>query len=92
MNVIAVELELSADQYDLLSRLARSRQQSVSAVAQTAIVEWLEWLRRRDAEQAFIDGALTYDQAAAILGPERVEEIEYARRALAQDIARGLEL
>ncbi len=52
----------------------------------------LDLLYRQSAEQAFIDEAMPREQAIAVLGPERVEEIEYAKQALAQDIARGLDL
>lgn len=52
----------------------------------------LNHLYRQAVEQAFIDGQLSRTTAVAILGQERVEEIEYARQALAEDIARGLEL
>lgn len=50
----------------------------------------LDLLYRQAVEQAFIDETLSRDQAVAILGEERVEEIEYAKQALAQDVARGL--
>ena len=52
----------------------------------------LSLLYRQTVEQAFIDEALTHADAVAALGPERVAEIEYARQALAQDIARGWDL
>ena len=52
----------------------------------------LELLYRQAVEQAFIDGTLPREEAIAVLGRERVEEIEYAKQALAQDVARGLEL
>lgn len=92
MNAISVELKLSSEQYDRLSTVAQSRQQPLTEVARTAIVEWLEWLRRQNAERAFIDGALPPAQALEIPGVERIAEIEYARQALLQDIARGLSL
>ena len=50
----------------------------------------LGMLYRETAEQAFIDEALTRSEALAALGPQRVAEIEYAKQALAQDVARGL--
>ncbi len=49
-------------------------------------------LYRQVAEQAFIDGKLPRAEAVAVLGVERVDEIEYAKRALAEDVARGLAL
>jgi hypothetical protein len=50
----------------------------------------LNLLYRQSAEQAFIDGDLMQAEAVAALGAQRVAEIEYAKQALAQDIARGL--
>ncbi|GIV80188.1 MAG: hypothetical protein KatS3mg050_4582 [Litorilinea sp.] len=52
----------------------------------------LEILYRQAVEQAFINGEISREEAIASLGLERVEELEYAKRALAQDIARGLSL
>lgn len=52
----------------------------------------IEQLYRQAAEQAFIDETLTEDEAVAILGDRRVAEIKYAKRALAEDVARGLGL
>ncbi len=43
-------------------------------------------------EQALIDDEIKPDEAIKALGHERVEEIEYAKKALAQDIACGLGL
>ena len=47
---------------------------------------------QEEAEQAFIDGPISREEAIAVLGRERVEEIEYAKKALAEDIMQGLEL
>ena len=47
---------------------------------------------REVVEQAFIDGTISREEALAFLGEERVEEIEYARQALAEDVRRGLML
>lgn len=52
----------------------------------------LDVLYRQAMEQAFIDGAVAREEAIAVLGRERVEEIEYAKQALVQDVARGLDL
>jgi hypothetical protein len=52
----------------------------------------LNQLYRQAVEQAFIDEQLPREEAVTILGWERVEEIDYAKQALAQDIAQGLEL
>ena len=47
---------------------------------------------REVVEQAFIDSAISREKAMAMLGRERLGEIEYAKRALTEDIMRGLEL
>jgi len=52
----------------------------------------LGMLYRQSAEQAFIDEVLTRSEAIAALGTQRVAEIEYAKQALTQDVARGLGL
>lgn len=52
----------------------------------------LKTLYRRAVEQALINGEITHDEATAALGHERADEIEYAKQALAQDVARGLDL
>jgi len=49
-------------------------------------------LYRQTAEQAFIAGTLTRGEAIAALGSQRVNEVEYAKQALAQDVRRGLGL
>lgn len=89
MSIVAIDLKLPLQRYEQLANVARSRQLSVAEVAQTAVEEWLETLYRQSVEQSFIDGALAREEAIAVLGLERVEEIEHARRALAQDVARG---
>lgn len=52
----------------------------------------LRMLYRQTVEEAFIDGNLSRDDAMAALGTQRVIDIEYAKGALAQDVARGLGL
>jgi len=47
---------------------------------------------RQAAEHAFIDETLSRDEAAVILGEARLEELEYAKQALAEDVIRGLEM
>ncbi|MFO1431056.1 MAG: hypothetical protein U1F76_13075 [Candidatus Competibacteraceae bacterium] len=52
----------------------------------------LHFLYHQAVEQAYIDGNLARPDAVETLGAERVDEIDYAKKALAQDIARGLSL
>jgi hypothetical protein len=52
----------------------------------------LGMLYRQTVEEAFINENLSRDDAVAALGAQRVIDVEYAKRALAQDVARGLAL
>ena len=52
----------------------------------------LNALYQRMVEQLFIDQQLSREETVNLLGSERVAEIEYARRALTQDIMQGLRL
>ena len=75
-----------------LTFLTRQTGQDEMAILSRALHLGLELLYRQAIEQAFIDETLSRDQAATILGQERVEEIEYAKQALAQDVAEGFAL
>jgi hypothetical protein len=63
-----------------------------AAVLAHALQLGLDLLYRETAERAFINGKISADDAARVLGDERVRDIEYAKEALAQDVARGLGL
>ena len=52
----------------------------------------LNELYRQTVEQAFVDGEMARDEAVVILGLDRVQDLEYAMEALAQDVERGLGL
>ena len=43
-------------------------------------------LYRQTVEQAFIEGRMPREEALKILGHERLAEVEYAQRALVEDI------
>lgn len=85
-------METSALVIQELTFLTRQTGQDEVTLLGHALRVGLEMLYRQAVEQAYIDGTLARDDAAAILGRERVEEIEYAKQALAQDIERGLRL
>jgi len=72
-----------------LTFLTQRTGQDELALLSQALRLGLSLLYQQTAEQAFIDGALSRSEAIAVLGLERVTEIEYARQALAQDVARG---
>ena len=75
-----------------LTFLTQQTGQDEATLLTRALHLGLNLLYRQTVEQAFIDGTMTQDEAIAILGHERVEEIEYAKQALAQDVARGFDL
>jgi len=84
--------ETSPPVIEKLAFVTRQTGQDTMVLLSRALDLGLDLLYRQSAEQAFIDEAMPREQAIAVLGPERVEEIEYAKQALAQDIARGLDL
>ena len=84
--------ETSASVLNELTFLTRHTGQEEGELLTRALHLGLNLLYQQAMEQAFIDGAVTREDAIAALGHERVEELEYARQALAQDIARGLGL
>jgi hypothetical protein len=78
-----------AQELDFLIR--RTGQDELTSLSQ-AMRLGLGLLYRQTAVQVFIDEVPTRAEAVAAIGPQRVSEIEYAKRALAQDVRRGLGL
>ncbi len=74
-----------------LSFITRQTGQDEITLLGQALRLGLDLLYHQSIERAFIDGAMSREQAIAILGLEQVKEIEYAKQALAQDITRGLD-
>ncbi len=74
-----------------LAFLTRQTGQDEITLLGQALHLGLDLLYRQSIERAFIEGAMSRERAIAILGREQVEEIEYAKQALAQDILRGLD-
>jgi hypothetical protein len=68
--------------------LAQRTGQDEATLLAKALRLGLTLLHRQIVEQGFIDGSVTRDEAITVLGRERVQEIEYAKRALAQDVSR----
>lgn len=88
-------LEMTKDSPAIIQELIFLTQrtgQDEATILTRALHLGLNLLYRQAAEQAFIDEILPRHEAVAILGQERVEEVEYAKQALAQDVARGLGL
>ena len=73
-----------------LAFLTHHTDEDEATILTRALYLGLNQLYLQAVEQAFIDEKLAYVEALAILGQERIEEIEYAKEALAKDIARGL--
>jgi phage FluMu protein gp41 len=84
-------LEPSASIVGELSFLRQRTGQDEATLLARALRLGLTLLHRQIVEQGFIDGSVTRDEAITVLGRERVQEIEYAKRALAQDVTRGLD-
>ena len=77
---------------DELTFLAQHMGQNEAAILAQALQVGLDLLYRQTVEQLFIDGAMRRQEAADLIGEERIAEIEYAQQALAQDVAQGLKL
>ena len=75
-----------------LAFLAQHTGQDELALLSQALNLGLGMLYRQTVEEAFINENLSRDDAVAAIGAQRVTDIEYAKRALTQDIARGLGL
>lgn len=75
-----------------LAFLAKHTGQDELSLLSQALNLGLGMLYRQTVEEAFITGNLSRDDAVAALGAQRVIDIEYAKRSLAQDVARGLGL
>ena len=50
----------------------------------------VEHLYRVEMRAAYLRGELTRDEAVGILGPEEVDDLDYARQAAMADVAWGL--
>ncbi|MBM4046966.1 MAG: hypothetical protein FJ279_17830 [Planctomycetes bacterium] len=72
-----------------LTFLARRTGEDELTLLSRALQLGLNTLFTRTAEQSFIDGEISREEAVSILTERRVQEIEYAKQALTQDIARG---
>ncbi len=75
-----------------LAFLTEQTGEDEAMILSRAVHVGLDLLYREAVEQAFIDELLSRDQAIAVLGEERVEELAYAKQALAEDVAHGLGL
>lgn len=75
-----------------LTFLRRHTGQDESTILIQALHLGLNELYRQTVEQQFIDGSIPREDALEMLGIDRVDEIEYAQQALAQDIVQGLSL
>lgn len=75
-----------------LAFLAQHTGQDELSLLSQALILGLGMLYRQTVEEAFINENLSRDDAVAAIGAQRVTDIEYAKRALTQDIALGLGL
>ncbi len=77
---------------DELRFLAERMGQDEETLLARALRLGIEVMYQQVVEQAFIEGTISREEAAAVLGEERLAEIEYAKQALAEDVARGVTL
>ena len=77
---------------DELIFLRQHTGQDEAALLIEALQAGLNVIYQRTVEQLFIDEQLSRQEAASILGEERVAHLEYARQALSQDILHGFQL
>jgi hypothetical protein len=84
-----MESETSPPVIEKLAFVTRQTGQDTLALLSRALDLGLDLLYRQTAEQAFVDDAMPREEAVAVLGPERIKEIEYAKQALAQDVAQA---
>lgn len=77
---------------DELRFLAERMGQDEETLLARALRLGIEMMYQQVVEQAFIEGTISREEAAAVLGEERLAEIEYAKQALAEDVARGVSL
>ncbi len=85
-------LEVDRTVSEELAFLTQHTGEDEGALLTRALHVGLDLLYRETAEKALIDGKLSAEDAADILGAGRVKDIEYAKQALADDVARGLGL
>lgn len=85
-------LETPAPLADELTFLTQHTGQNEASILVQALQVGLNLLYHQAIEQLFIDTKLSRLEAVNILGEKRVAELEYAQRALVQDIAQGLKL
>ncbi len=86
-----LSLETSPPITGKLAFITRQTGQDEITLLGQALRLGVDLLYRQSIERAFIDGTMSRERAVAILGLKQVKEIEYAKQALAQDIARGLD-
>jgi hypothetical protein len=85
-------MQITSSIVEELTFLRQYANEDEATILTRALHLGLNQLYREAVEQAFIDEQLSREKAMAILGQERIEEIEYAKQALAEDVARGLDL
>jgi hypothetical protein len=73
-----------------LDYLVRATGRAEAEIVAEAIEEGLTELYRKQIADAYLAGELDREQAIAELGEETVEDLDYARRAVEQDVRWGL--
>jgi hypothetical protein len=81
---------MSRTMRDKLDYLTQKTGMAEAEIVTQAIEEGLTELYRRQIADSYLAGELDRERAIAELGEETVEDLDYARRAVEQDIQWGL--
>lgn len=73
-----------------LDYLVQTTGRTEAEIVAEAVVEGLTELYRKQIADAYLAGELGRTQAVAELGEDAVEDLDYARRAVEQDVKWGL--
>lgn len=75
---------------DKLDYLVQATGRAEAEIVAEAIEEGITELYRKQIADAYIAGELDREQAISELGEQTVEDLDYARRAIEQDVQWGL--
>jgi len=75
---------------DQLAYLVRTTERPEALIVADAVETGLMQLYRKQMADSYLSGALQRETVVAELGPEAVEDLDYARRAVEQDVEWGL--
>ena len=77
---------------DKLEYLTRATGRAEAEIVAEAVEEGLKELYRKHIANAYLSGELNREQAIEELGEETVEDLDYAKRCVEQDVQWGLKV